>query len=41
MYRFLKRQAKLNAKLNETERKAIEAMIDDELQKIEALGEGQ
>jgi hypothetical protein len=41
MYRFLKRQAKLNAKLSETERKAIEAMIDDELQKIEALGEGQ
>jgi len=41
MYRFLKRQAKLNAKLNESERKAIEDMIDDELKKVEALGEGE
>jgi len=41
MYRFLKRQAKLDAKLNESERKAIEEMIDEELKKIEALGEGE
>jgi hypothetical protein len=41
MYRFLKRQAKLDAKLNETERKAIEEMIDEELKKVEALGEGE
>jgi hypothetical protein len=41
MYRFLKRQAKLNAKLNEAERKAIEEMIDEELKKVEELGEGE
>lgn len=41
MYRFLKRQAKLNAKLTEAERKAIEEMIDEELKKAEALGEGE
>ncbi|MFN8699256.1 MAG: hypothetical protein ACK500_08715 [Flavobacteriales bacterium] len=40
MYRFMKRQAKLDAKLNEAERKAIEEIIDEELAKIEALGEG-
>ena len=41
MYRFLKRQAKLNAKLNDSERKAIEEMIDEELRKVEELGEGE
>lgn len=41
MYRFLKRQAKLNAKLNDAERKAIEDMIDEELKKVEELGEGE
>jgi hypothetical protein len=41
MYRFLKRQAKLNAKLNESERKAIEEMIDAELKQVEELGEGE
>ncbi|MFM7234816.1 MAG: hypothetical protein ACKOZM_09500 [Flavobacteriales bacterium] len=41
MYRFLKRQAKLNAKLNESERKAIEELIDEELKKVEELGEGE
>jgi hypothetical protein len=41
MYRFLKRQAKLNAKLNESERKAIEEMIDEELKKAEELGDGE
>ena len=40
MFRFLKKQAKLDAKLNEAERKAIEDMIDEELKEIEALGEG-
>ncbi len=39
MYRFMKRQAKLDARLNESERKAIEEMLDEELKKIEALGE--
>lgn len=41
MYRFMKRQAKLDIKLNEAERKAIEDIIDDELKEIEALGEGE
>ncbi|MBL7943639.1 MAG: LPP20 family lipoprotein [Flavobacteriales bacterium] len=39
MYRFMKRQAKLDAKLNEAERKAIEDILDEELKKVEALGE--
>lgn len=41
MYRFMKRQAKLDAKLNDAERKAIEDIIDEELKEIEALGEGE
>jgi len=41
MYRFMKRQAKLDAKLNEAERKAIEDVIDEELKRVEALGEGE
>ncbi len=41
MYRFMKRQAKLDIKLNEAERKAIEDIIDEELKEIEALGEGE
>jgi DNA-directed RNA polymerase specialized sigma subunit len=41
MYRFMKRQAKLDAKLNEAERKAIEEIIDEELKQVEALGEGE
>jgi gas vesicle protein len=41
MYRFLKRQAKLDAKLNEAERKAIEEIIDEEIKRAEALGEGE
>ncbi|MFY8138225.1 MAG: hypothetical protein ACOVMR_08965 [Flavobacteriales bacterium] len=41
MYRFMKRQAKLDAKLNEAERKAIEEILDEELKKVEALGEGE
>jgi hypothetical protein len=39
MYRFMKKQIKLNAKLNEAERKTIEDMIDQELKKTEALGD--
>ena len=39
MYRYLKQQAKLNQKLNEAERKEIEAIIDEELKKAEALGD--
>lgn len=39
MYRFMKRQAKLDARLNESERKAIETIIDEELSKVEALGQ--
>ena len=41
MYRYLKRQAKLDAKLSEAERKSVEEIIDEELKKIEALGEGE
>lgn len=41
MYRYLKRQAKLDARLNEAERKSIEEMIDEELKRVEALGEGE
>lgn len=41
MYRFMKRQAKLDAKLNEMERKAIEEILDEEIKKVEALGEGE
>jgi predicted small lipoprotein YifL len=41
MYRTLKRQAKLNAKLTEAERKSIEEIIDEELKAVEALGEGE
>lgn len=36
MYRFMKRQAKLDARLNESERKAIEDIIDEELKRVEA-----
>jgi len=39
MYRFMKRQAKLDAKLNESERKMIEEILDEELKRIEELGE--
>ena len=39
MYRFMKKQAKLDAKLNDAERKAIEDILDEELKKVEALGD--
>ncbi len=38
MFRFLKKQAKSNAQLNESERKLIEKMIDEELEKLESEG---
>jgi len=41
MFRYMKKQAKLNAKLSEAERKSSEEMIDEELKEIEALGEGE
>jgi hypothetical protein len=41
MYRFMKRQAKLDTKLNDAQRKVVEDIIDEELKKVEALGEGQ
>jgi hypothetical protein len=41
MYRSMKRQAKLDAKLSEAERKTIEEILDEEIKKVEALGEGE
>lgn len=41
MYRFMKRQAKLDTKLNEEQRKIVEEIIDEELKRVEALGEGE
>ena len=35
----MKKQIKLNTKLNDAERKTIEDMIDEELKKAEALGD--
>ncbi|MCC6601219.1 MAG: hypothetical protein IT223_11185 [Crocinitomicaceae bacterium] len=39
MYRFMKRQAKLDKKLSEAERKSIEEIIDEELRQMEASGD--
>lgn len=41
MYRFMKRQAKLDARLNEAERKQIEEILEEEIKKVESLGEGE
>lgn len=35
MFRFLKKQAKIDQKLSDAERKTIEAIIDEELKKVE------
>ena len=35
MFRFLKKQAQLNAKINETERKRIEEILDEEIKKAD------
>jgi gas vesicle protein len=40
MFRFMKKQARIDARLNDAERKAIEDIIEEELKKVEALGEG-
>lgn len=37
MFRFLKKQAKTSAKLNDAERQKIEEIIDQELEKLDAL----
>jgi hypothetical protein len=39
MYRFLKKRAKLEAKLDEATRKTIEEILDQEIERLEALGE--
>jgi hypothetical protein len=39
MYRYMKRQIKLDTKMNEAQRKTIEDIIDEELKKAEALGD--
>ena len=39
MFRFLKKQAKTSDKLNDLERKTIEDMIDEELEKLDAMDE--
>jgi hypothetical protein len=39
MYKYMKKQAKLNKQLNESERKQIEEILDDEIKKMEALGD--
>lgn len=36
MFRFLKKQAKVSDKLNDAERKTIEELIDEELEKLDA-----
>jgi hypothetical protein len=41
MFRFMKRQARLDKRLSEAERKTIEEIIDEELKDVEALGEGE
>jgi hypothetical protein len=38
MFRYLKKQAKLNKQLNESERKKIEEILDEEIKKAESLG---
>lgn len=39
MFRFMKKQAKLDNKINEETRKAIEEILDEEIKKLEALGD--
>ena len=39
MFRYLKKQAKLNKQLNESERKKIEEILDEEIKKAESLGD--
>lgn len=39
MFRFMKKQAKLDKKMSEETRKVIEEMLDEEIKKLEALGD--
>ena len=39
MFRFMKKQAKLDEKINESTRKTIEEILDEEIQRLEAEGE--
>ena len=39
MFRYLKKQAKLNKQLNESERKKIEEILEEEIKKAEKLDE--
>jgi hypothetical protein len=39
MFRYLKKQAKLNKQLNDADRKKIEDILDEEIKKAEALDE--
>jgi hypothetical protein len=39
MFRFMKKQIKLDNKMNEATRKMIEEILDEEIKKLEALGD--
>lgn len=39
MFRFMKKQAKIDERMNESTRKAIEEMLDEEIARLEALGD--
>lgn len=39
MFRFMKKQAKLDEKMNEATRKSIEEILDEEIKRLEAEGE--
>ena len=38
MFRYMKRQLKLNSKISESQRKTMEDIIDEEIKKADALG---
>lgn len=39
MFRFMKKQAKLDEKMNESTRKAVEEILDEEIKRLEAEGD--
>jgi hypothetical protein len=39
MFRFMKKQAKLDEKMNDATRKAVEEILDEEIKRLEAEGE--
>ena len=39
MFRFMKKQAKLDEKMNEATRKAVEEILDEEIKRLEAEGD--